>query len=463
MNNLFRISMVVLLVSLSAASQADNFRLFVGEMKTLSLPNIDRVAVGNGGLVSTSIMDNGELLVLAEKAGDTEIQIWLKDGAVVAHKFYIIPANTARNVAEVRSIVGKVKGLSIRQVGSNIILKGDISHKASAIIKKVSEVYTNVLDLTTATASDDLAGVFSNMPDVKVRKTGAKLVISGDVTAEDKAYIEAVKGSYPEVVDLTNANATKPMVYMNVKITEFSNKGAEKLGIEWAGSMVGPGLHLNTYNGEAYNPDGVRDVTFGIASSLTSAINFAISSGEALLLASPTLSALSGSKAEFLAGGEFPIAVPDGEGGTTIEYKEYGIILNVKPDVDANGRIIASIETEVSSIDSSVTVNGAPGLKKRKTTTEVSLKQGQTFAISGLVNQDISKDISRFPFLSKMPVLGALFKSKNFANNRSDLIIFITPNIVDADSKLNTDQIANAQAIEAKYLEKYEFNMEIVE
>ena len=253
------------------------------------------------------------------------------------------------------------------------------------------------------------------------------------------------------------------MVYLNVKITEFSNKAAENLGVAWAGSAQGPSLHSNTFNGDAYNPDGLPDLTYGIVSSLTSILNFAISSGEALILASPTLSALSGSEAEFLAGGEFPVAVPDGNGGTAIEYKEYGIILKIKPVVDSQGRIIASIDIEISSIDSSVTVNGAPGLKKRKTTTEVSLKQGQTFAISGLVNREISKDISRFPFLSKIPVLGALFRSKNFADNRSDLIIFITPNIVDADSKLNTEQLAEAAAIETKFFTNNEFNLEIIE
>jgi pilus assembly protein CpaC len=250
---------------------------------------------------------------------------------------------------------------------------------------------------------------------------------------------------------------------MNVQITEFSNKAAENLGIAWEGSLTGPQFLSNTFNNVTLNPNGAADATFGIATSLTSMINLAISSGEALLLASPTLSALSGSEAEFLAGGEFPISVPDGSGGTTLEFKQYGIILKIKPQVQPSGHIVASIETEVSSIDASVAVDGAPGLKKRETKTEVSLKQGQTFAISGLVNRDISEDITRFPFISKIPVLGQLFKSKNFVNNRSDLIIFITPHIIDADSQLNLDQLSVAQELEAKFFDKDEFNLEIVE
>lgn len=449
------------LVSLQVS--ADNFRLFVGQMKTISVPNIDRVAVGNSGLVSTSIMDNGELLVLAESSGDTEIQIWTKTGEAITHKFYIIPANTARNVTEVRSIIGKVSGLNVSQVGSNIILKGNISHQAHAIIQKVTKVYTNVLDLTVPTASSDLSKMFKEMKSVKTRQAGSKLVITGKVSAEEKAYIEAIKGSYSELVDLTDSTETQPMVYMNVQITEFSNKAAENLGIAWEGSLTGPQFLSNTFNNTTLNPNGAADATFGIATSLTSMINLAISSGEALLLASPTLSALSGSEAEFLAGGEFPISVPDGNGGTTLEFKQYGIILKVKPQVQPSGHIVASIETEVSSIDASVAVDGAPGLKKRETKTEVSLKQGQTFAISGLVNRDISEDITRFPFISKIPVLGQLFKSKNFVNNRSDLIIFITPHIIDADSQLNLDQLTVAQEMEAKFFDKDEFNLEIIE
>ncbi|MCJ8337759.1 MAG: pilus assembly protein N-terminal domain-containing protein [Pseudomonadales bacterium] len=448
---------VVLLLTVPIAN-ADNFRLFVGQMKTLPLVNIDRVAVGNAGLVSTSIMNNGELLILAEKAGDTEIQIWLKDGETVTHKFYIIPANTARNVAEVRSIVGKVAGLSIRQVGSNIILKGAISHKASAMLKKVTTVYTNVLDLTSATASNDLAKVFEGMKQLQVRSAGDKLVVSGEVSARDKAYIEAVKDSYPELVDLTVSSEIVPMVYMKVQITELGNKASENLGIKWdisteSTNPVGSFTTLGNFK---------NSITGGISGDINVTISAAISDGSALLLASPTLSALSGSEADFFAGGSFPIKVIN-DGKTSIEFKDYGLSLKIKPVVGANNRITTSIATELSDIDRSVAVDGIPGVTSRKTATQVSLEPGQTFAISGLINRSMSRDVTRFPYLSKVPIFGALFKSKNFINNKSNLVIFITPYIVSQSSDINQQQLKLAENLKADYLDETEFNLEIIE
>lgn len=456
MKHMFSVVLALLLLNISSLAQADNFRLFVGQMKTLALPQIDRVAVGNGGLVSTSIMDNGELLVLAEKAGDTEIQIWLKDGAVIAHKFYIIPANTARNVAEVRSIVGRVQGLSIRQVGSNIILKGAIGHKAIAMLEKVTKVYTNVINLTSVASSKDLAKVLQDFPNIKVRDSGDKIVISGDVSDEDKGFIEAIKASYPELVDLTVSGAT-PMVYMSVQITELSNKVSENLGIQWSvTSDETSGVKYTTLS----NLKGA--ITGGLTGSVSAAINAAISDGEALILASPTLSASSGSEANFFSGGSFPIKIlKDGE--PTIEFKDYGLSLKINPVIESNGRITTAIETELSDIDNSVAVDGVPGLISRKTDTQVSLLPGQTFAISGLVNRNVGRDESGLPFLRKVPILGALFKSKSFSDKKSNLVIFITPQLVTPQSEINQKQIKLAENMKVKMLDMSEFNLEIVE
>lgn len=448
---------------LSATAQAENFRLFVGQMKTLKLESIERVAVGNGSLISTSILKDGSLLVLGEKAGDTEMNVWLQDGTVVSHRFYVTGGNSARGASEIRAILGRVKGLSVRQIGSNIVLKGSISHKTSAAIQKVMAVYSNVIDLTEPNANSDLSSVFKDMPQLKVRKAGDKVVVTGAVTQEEKDYIAAVSGSYPELVDLTSTEAANPMVSMNVQITEFGNNAAEKLGINWSSIAGGPRIKFDTIGGADSRGDGGVDVDVGIVGSIEGAINFAIDSGDAIMLASPTLSALSGSEAEFLAGGEFPVSVPGGINGNTIEFKQYGIILKVKPEVSSGGRIIATIETEVSSLDDSVTVAGVPGLKTRKTTTEVSLKQGETFAISGLVNRDVSKSTTRMPFFSKIPVLGQLFKSKNFINKRSDLIIFITPNIVNPASAQNQAQLAKAEHMRQQFIENTNLPLEILD
>lgn len=164
-----------------------------------------------------------------------------------------------------------------------------------------------------------------------------------------------------------------------------------------------------------------------------------------------------------LAGGEFPIPVPDGNGGNTIEFKQYGIKLKIKPDVSPTGFVVADVETELSSIDQSVSVSGTPGLKSRQTKTQVSLQQGQTLAISGLVNKELGHDVNKVKWLGDIPILGALFRSNNYRNNRSDLVIFITPHVYDANSKLNKQRVELAKQLEEDFLAKVKDATEIID
>lgn len=476
------ISCIGLIVSLcySNVAFAGFYRLYVGEMKTISVSNIERVAVGNGSLLSTSILNDGSVLVLAEQPGDTELSIWLKDGSVVEHRFLVTNTNSVRSATEIRTILKNIDGLKVSQVGSNIVLKGSVSHRAAEKIKAVIASYSNIIDLTSATASSDLSEVFKEIDGIKVRKAGEKIIVSGEVSDEDKSYISAVQGAYPEIVDITKVPEVKlkEMVYMNVQITEFNSNALENLGIQWdtsfnafSGGYVkqysGTGAQINdnisnplTLSG---SPLGKEFGYFGIASQINSQINLSVQSGDALILASPNLSTRSGSEAEFLAGGEFPIPVPDGSGGTTIEFKQYGIKLKIKPFVSSTGAVVADVETELSSIDQSVSVSGTPGLKSRQTKTQVSLQQGQTLAISGLVNKELGHDISKVKWLGDIPILGALFRSNNYRNNRSDLVIFITPQVFDANSKINQERIQLAKELEQNFLNKVKDATEIID
>ena len=137
--------------------------------------------------------------------------------------------------------------------------------------------------------------------------------------------------------------------------------------------------------------------------------------------------------------------------------------MNIEPTVARDGNVVADVETEVSSIDRSVTVEGVPGLLSRRTKTEVDLKQGETLAISGLVNQQLSKDVAKVKWLSDLPILGALFKSTDFNTNRSDLVIFITPEIYDATSEETKARVARAEELRKKFLESIKESAEILE
>ena len=151
-------------------------------------------------------------------------------------------------------------------------------------------------------------------------------------------------------------------------------------------------------------------------------------------LAEPNLIAMSGQSASFLAGGEFPIPVQSDEDTITIEFKKFGVGLEFTPTVLKDGLINLQIEPEVSQIDTtaSVVINGLqiPGLSVRRAKTTVELRSGQSFVIAGLLQSGNTYDQQRLPWLSDVPILGALFRSSSFRRNETDLVIIVTPRLV---------------------------------
>jgi pilus assembly protein CpaC len=161
------------------------------------------------------------------------------------------------------------------------------------------------------------------------------------------------------------------------------------------------------------------------------------------VLAEPNLVAASGETARFLAGGEFPVPVPQGNQQVTVEFREFGVRLNFTPVVEGQGRIRMRIAPEVSELDFStaITIGGlsVPGLTERSAETTVEIGTGQTLAIAGLLSEQVRGLASRIPGIGDVPVLGALFRSVNFQRSQTELVILVTPEIVaplDAHQKV---------------------------
>jgi pilus assembly protein CpaC len=152
------------------------------------------------------------------------------------------------------------------------------------------------------------------------------------------------------------------------------------------------------------------------------------------VLAEPTLIALSGQTASFNAGGEFPVPVPQGLGTVAIEYKEFGVTLNFTPVVLSDNKINISVAPTVSEVDfsSAVAFGGfvVPGLTTRRANTVVELADGQSFAIAGLLRDTTRDAMSKYPLLGDIPILGALFRSREFQRNETELVIIATPRLV---------------------------------
>ena len=199
-----------------------------------------------------------------------------------------------------------------------------------------------------------------------------------------------------------------------VKVAEITKNFERKLGVHWPDS----------YQAQFVNNTRLPENSFEIA------ISAAEKAGEARILASPNLICRSGKEADFFAGGEFPIKVL-GLRSKEIQWKRYGIGLKLKPIIDASGQMSLHIETEVSTLDRSITVDDVPALHTNRVSSFFDLIASRTIAISGLIKSEVSENSEGVPFLKNIPVLGALFESKNFQENKSELVIFVTPELMN--------------------------------
>ena len=405
-----------LIIATGLQAGGKSLDLYIGQAKILYIGDIDRVAVGNAGLLSTSITEAGQLIVLPESAGDTNLHIWKSSGLEEDIQVRIRATNTSRETAEIRDLLKGVPNITIRELGGHTVLEGELHPDYLHIVTAVSSAYSGIMNLTQ-----------------------------------------------PPKVDI------QQMVYMNVKITEFNTNRLKNLGIDWSNPINGPSIgyadegHFGSQTGRGQasvlsntssgNGISVNSATnalnsigyFGISTEIISLINFAVNRGDALILAEPRLSAHSGGEAEFLSGGEVPLPSTNTTGQSNVEFKKFGISLLIKPFADTQGNITGNIETEVSTVDPSLAVSGIPGFRTRKTVSDISMRDGETVVLSGLVNQELGKDVSSLAWLGDLPVLGPLFRSNNFRNNRSELVIFVTPNVVDANSSITQDEISRGQ------------------
>ncbi|MEP2550721.1 MAG: hypothetical protein ABJH26_05445, partial [Marinomonas sp.] len=204
------------------------------------------------------------------------------------------------------------------------------------------------------------------------------------------------------------------------------------------------------------NTNGSGATAAGLGSLLglnfLAALDVAETQGLVTTLSTPNLTALSGETADFLAGGEFPIPISSGLGSTSVEYRNYGVSLTYTPTVLANGRISLRVRPEISELSSqgAVQIDGftIPALTTRRAETTVELGSGQSFMIAGLMSNNSQKTIEKAPGAGDIPILGNLFRSRDFRRGETELVIVVTPYLVKpvnaSDIKLPTDGFRSA-------------------
>jgi pilus assembly protein CpaC len=323
--------------------------------------------------------------------------------------------------------------------------------------KKVTEIYDLEVAYDLSRLKQQVHEVLPEEKDLQIIGTNDSITLAGriintanlsKVTALAKSY--APEGKINNLVQVGGVH----QIMLEVRIAEMARSTTNRLGINF--NYINDndfGVSLLSGLSELVKP---TDQTLGtpgapFALRVSPAVNalFRFSSGNSTwtglidalkedglvkVLAEPTLIALSGQTANFLAGGEFPIPVPQGLGTVAIDYKPFGVGLNFTPTVLSEGAISINVAPEVSELDFSTAIQFSgfvvPGITTRRASTTIELADGQSFAIAGLLRDTIKEQVSKFPLLGEIPILGALFRSQSYLKNETELIIIVTPHLV---------------------------------
>ena len=311
--------------------------------------------------------------------------------------------------------------------------------------------------------------------DIRLSQANGSVVVSGSVANEGiskqvQSVVEAAGFKTVNMLSTPTKSATQ--ILLSVRVAEVNRNRMREIGTSFTyQGAPGQGGYLNSGNG----PSGLNSpaaqpqpLCLGcgiVGGPLTPALNLLLMGGNSLAmlkvlktqgavreLAEPNIIAMDGQTASFLAGGEFPIPVVQTDGarvGVSVVFKEYGVRLNFKPTVIDEEHIRLELEPEVSTIDYSTGVKFdgflIPGLSTRRAKTGIELRDGQSFALAGLLDNNETQTLSKVPGLGDVPILGNLFRSKNFQKNESELMFIVTAQIV---KPVNRDDLPRIPAVE---------------
>lgn len=397
------------------AKDVPEIEMFVGESRVLPAPGVGRVAVGNGKIMTAAVLDNKEILLFANEQGTSSLFIWNDQGKHQRIKINVVSGDTSRVSREIAAFVSRIAGAKVSVVGQNVVVEGD------------------------------------------------------RLSNQDLEKIRRLEKLYPQLLNFTHPDGWEKMVMIDVKVVEFPKNYLRELGLRWTstgGGTVGAiwaparrgndgpyvvnipqsagGLPITGPDGAAPRLPGSLNAVAALNMGFNVSLNALVQDGRATLLAEPQLSTRSGKPATFDAGGEFPYSVVTTEGPSVL-FKKYGVLLSINPVVDRDGFIRSEISAEVSSIDPVVSTPFGPALRSRKVDTHFNVASGQTIVLSGMLSAEKSVSADKLPFLGELPVIGALFSSKRFVNNETELVVFVTPRIADPHDEKAASRIEGAR------------------
>lgn len=377
-----RMLAAVVLLALAGASHAEDqvMRIVRGQTHVEPVPGVRQVAIGDPGIADVRIVSGGrDILLVGLAEGMTTLELW-------------------RGNQKERRLV-------------------------------------RVLARDPRLIADDLSAMLEDLPGVEVRIAGERVVLSGRTTRPaDSQRIDALLRLHPDVLDFVERHRVDldVMVRIDVQLVEIRRGRDRDLGITWPGAVAAAGqIELR---GGLVPGLGPFDGSIVLTEDLRAGLHALESSGHARSLARPALVSRSGKPASFRAGGMLPVPVASGPGQVSIDWKPYGIGLEILPRVDESGNFDLEISVESSDLDPANAVAAAqgsvPALRARTMRTTVNLRAGQSLVIAELQDRRESKSVDGVAGLSRLPILGELFRRRRWGANEAETYLIVTPMVV---------------------------------
>lgn len=345
---------------------------------------ITRVTVANPAIADVVVLDKVKLNIIGKALGSTSLSVWSANG--MRQDFVISVCNTDTATAQfIKQSMG-LDGVQVAKVGDKLVLQGTVENQYEL---------NNALGMAKVYAGED---------------------------------------NIVNLIQMKNPT----MVNLSALVIDISGKDARDLGFKYGVAKeisLDGGVPKITFGtaGDFYGGMDWQDYTHHPFQNVDFMIQALASQNKIKVLSRPNITTMSGEEAEILIGGELPIPTSK-DGEISVEWKPYGIKLKIKPQVDQESKITSKVEAEVSGIDASVSIPTSagkiPGLISRKASTMLSVPDGQTMAIGGLMNSDESKVITKVPILGDVPIIGEFFKHTSTSKDKRELMILITPTIV---------------------------------
>ena len=425
-----------------AQAPSSAVRLTVGESFTARVRGtVTKVQVLNPAVADVATYSGRSATIVGVSAGTTELLVFTTRRR---HKYSVVVTRveSSRLFKQVKRFLGRIEGIYVSLVGDAIVINGAaLTADDFGRAQRAVDIFGNKVKNLVAfkeSAVQQVSQIFkrNGLTDVRARLIGGSVFLEGSVGSKaEMNKVGAILRSYGLRAENLIREGGGKQVLIDVEFVELRKSAQERIGVTWP-SVYGVASVDGTLQATIpIQPSGQqRQISVNVSAPIQLgrfAVEALYNSGNARLLAQPKLVCGSGRAAEFLVGGEVPIIVVN-QNVVNVDFKSYGIKLNVKPTADSMGNIRTDIFAEVSEPDYSVQVQNIPGFRTRRFKTFVTVKDGASIVLSGLFSNAEQKGVTKLPLLGHIPILGELFKSRDFVEQKTTLVVFVTPRVVSA-------------------------------